>query len=96
MGQTVSTWGNTAAICSYDEITILHRVTLFLFAFLQENLLIYSTRGGDEKCIESYRQMIPLGRHNLEDAIKMNVKAIWSETVDWIQVSQDRLQWLVL
>jgi len=56
--QTVSTWGNTPATCSYSEIVSLHLVTLFRFVFLQETLLALRTHGGDEKCIESYRQRI--------------------------------------
>jgi hypothetical protein len=32
-------------------------------------------------------------RHRWEDNLKVNLKSIWFEGVDWIQLAQDRFQW---
>jgi hypothetical protein len=38
---------------------------------------------------------IPLGRpmHTLVDNIRMDLRKMWQESVDWMHVAQDRDQW---
>jgi hypothetical protein len=37
----------------------------------------------------------PLGRprHRWEDNLKMDLREIWTDGVNWIQLAQDRVQW---
>jgi hypothetical protein len=37
----------------------------------------------------------PLGRHRhkWEDNIKLNLREIWIDGANWIQLAQDRVQW---
>jgi hypothetical protein len=39
--------------------------------------------------------MRPLGRprHRCEDDIKMDLREIWTDGVNWIQLAKDRVQW---
>jgi hypothetical protein len=39
------------------------------------------------------RTQLGRNRHRWEDNIRMDLKEIWWEGVDWIQLAQDRDQW---
>jgi hypothetical protein len=51
-----------------------------------------STNGKDEKCISEGKR--PLGRSSRrwETNIRMNLREIWWEGVDWIHLAQNREQ----
>jgi hypothetical protein len=54
-----------------------------------------STHGIDKKFVQNFDWNKPLGRprRKLEDNIRMDVKEIMWENVDWIHLAQDRDRW---
>jgi hypothetical protein len=57
------------------------------------------THGGGERCLQGYgredRSQEPLGRprRRWEDNIKMDLRKIGIDGANWIQLSQDWIQW---
>jgi hypothetical protein len=57
-----------------------------------------STNGRDYKCINNFNRIwneIPFGksRHEWDDNIKIDLKEILCEDVDWVKLTQDRVEW---
>jgi hypothetical protein len=57
-------------------------------------LFLCGARGGDEKCIQNFDQK-PFG-HGWDDNIRMDLREIVWEGMDWINLAQDMDQWRVL
>jgi hypothetical protein len=64
---------------------------------------VYSTHSGDEKCIkivvgksEGKRSLRRPWRSRWEDNIKMNLKEVRMQVVDWIHVAQVEDRWRTL
>jgi hypothetical protein len=59
-----------------------------------------NTNGGEDECIKAIggkaRRKRPLGRTRRRwvDNIKMNLREIGWDDMDWIDVAQDRNQWM--
>jgi hypothetical protein len=62
-------------------------------------LFVCGTHGGGKKCKQGFigrlKRMRPLGRprHRWEDNIKMDVREIGIYGANWIQLTEDGVQW---
>jgi hypothetical protein len=58
------------------------------------------THGGGDRCLQGLvgrpERTRPLGRprRRWEDNIRMDLREIWIDGVNWILLAQDRVQWL--
>jgi hypothetical protein len=59
--------------------------------------------GGEEQCIQSFegnarkkKRLVAIPRCRWEDNIKIDLREIGCRGMDWIDMAQDRYQWMAL